>query len=143
MTEELCSPDELRTLFLFEKLTDDQLDWLCRRGRVEVDRGQGSAQWHQGVAQLARPAQMRLHVIDTDRDNAGMLGGKRLAGFVEADDLGRTDKREIVRIEEQHDHLGIDLRKPQPSGAIAGRTGKIEWRRSVSRLQHLRTRCGE
>jgi signal transduction histidine kinase len=31
-----CSIDELRTLFLFEKLTDDQLDWLCRRGRVEV-----------------------------------------------------------------------------------------------------------
>jgi signal transduction histidine kinase len=32
----LCSPDELRTLFLFEKLTDAQLDWLCERGRVEV-----------------------------------------------------------------------------------------------------------
>jgi signal transduction histidine kinase len=30
-----CSPDELRTLFLFEKLTDDQADWLRRRGRVE------------------------------------------------------------------------------------------------------------
>jgi len=32
----VCSPDELRTLFLFEKLTDAQLDWLCQRGRVEV-----------------------------------------------------------------------------------------------------------
>jgi signal transduction histidine kinase len=32
----LCSVAELRTLFLFEKLTDDQLDWLCRHGRVEV-----------------------------------------------------------------------------------------------------------
>jgi signal transduction histidine kinase len=31
----LCSPEELRTLFLFEKLTDDQLAWLCREGRVE------------------------------------------------------------------------------------------------------------
>ncbi len=31
----LCSPDELRTLFLFEKLTDDQLAWLCRQGHVE------------------------------------------------------------------------------------------------------------
>jgi signal transduction histidine kinase len=30
-----CSSAELRTLFLFEKLTDVQLDWLCRRGRVE------------------------------------------------------------------------------------------------------------
>ena len=31
----ICSPAELRTLFLFEKLTDDQLAWLCREGRVE------------------------------------------------------------------------------------------------------------
>jgi signal transduction histidine kinase len=36
VTEEPCGPDELRTLFLFEKLTDAQLDWLCQRGRVEV-----------------------------------------------------------------------------------------------------------
>ena len=31
-----CSVDELRTLFLFEKLTDDQLQWLCDRGHVEI-----------------------------------------------------------------------------------------------------------
>src|SRR5215470_9061215 len=31
-----CSPDELRGLFLFEKLADDQLAWLCREGRVEL-----------------------------------------------------------------------------------------------------------
>ena len=31
-----CDPRELRTLFLFEKLTDDQLDRLCREGHVEV-----------------------------------------------------------------------------------------------------------
>jgi signal transduction histidine kinase len=31
-----CSPDELRSLFLFEKLTPDQLEWLCRDGRVEM-----------------------------------------------------------------------------------------------------------
>ncbi|MGZ4561159.1 MAG: ATP-binding protein [Mycobacteriaceae bacterium] len=30
-----CSADELSTLFLFEKLSDDQLAWLCRKGRVE------------------------------------------------------------------------------------------------------------
>ena len=35
MTTQSCSPDELRTLFLFEKLTDAQLDWLCQKGRVE------------------------------------------------------------------------------------------------------------
>ncbi|MEU8979959.1 ATP-binding protein [Streptomyces sp. NPDC048309] len=31
-----CSPAELSTLFLFEKLDADQLDRLCREGRVEV-----------------------------------------------------------------------------------------------------------
>ena len=36
MTTKSCQPDELRTLFLFEKLTNNQLDWLCERGRVEV-----------------------------------------------------------------------------------------------------------
>jgi signal transduction histidine kinase len=30
-----CSPEELRTLFLFEKLTDEQLAWLCSHGHVE------------------------------------------------------------------------------------------------------------
>ena len=31
-----CDIDELRTLFLFEKLTDEQLEWLCRNGHVEL-----------------------------------------------------------------------------------------------------------
>jgi signal transduction histidine kinase len=31
-----CGIDELRTLFLFEKLTDEQLTWLCERGHVEL-----------------------------------------------------------------------------------------------------------
>ncbi len=31
-----CDPDELRTLFLFEKLSEDQLGWLCREGHVET-----------------------------------------------------------------------------------------------------------
>jgi signal transduction histidine kinase len=31
-----CSAEELRTLFLFEKLNDEQLAWLCREGRVEL-----------------------------------------------------------------------------------------------------------
>jgi signal transduction histidine kinase len=29
-----CNPDEMRSLFLFEKLSDDQLNWLCREGHV-------------------------------------------------------------------------------------------------------------
>jgi signal transduction histidine kinase len=35
-TQLSCSVDELRTLFLFEKLTEDQLQWLCERGHVEL-----------------------------------------------------------------------------------------------------------
>jgi signal transduction histidine kinase len=31
-----CDPDELRTLFLFEKLTDEQLAHLCQEGHVEL-----------------------------------------------------------------------------------------------------------
>ena len=31
-----CDVNELRSLFLFEKLDDDQLAWLCREGRVEL-----------------------------------------------------------------------------------------------------------
>ncbi|MGD0933876.1 MAG: ATP-binding protein [Streptosporangiaceae bacterium] len=36
ITDQPCQPDELRSLFLFEKLTPDQLAWLCREGRVET-----------------------------------------------------------------------------------------------------------
>jgi signal transduction histidine kinase len=36
MSETLpCDIDELRTLFLFEKLSEEQLRWLCERGHVE------------------------------------------------------------------------------------------------------------
>ncbi len=36
----LCSAEELRTLFLFEHLSSDQLAWLCREGRIlQVDAG--------------------------------------------------------------------------------------------------------
>jgi signal transduction histidine kinase len=31
-----CDPDELRSLFLFEKLTDEQLAHLCKEGHVEL-----------------------------------------------------------------------------------------------------------
>ncbi|WP_405134405.1 ATP-binding protein [Nocardia sp. NBC_01388] len=34
-TSLICDPNELRDLFLFEKLTDEQLAWLCKDGRVE------------------------------------------------------------------------------------------------------------
>ena len=31
-----CLPDELRTLFLFEELTDEQLDTLCQNGHIQI-----------------------------------------------------------------------------------------------------------
>jgi signal transduction histidine kinase len=35
-----CNADELRSLFLFESLTEEQLEWLCGHGRVEtIDPG--------------------------------------------------------------------------------------------------------
>ncbi|MFG2755179.1 ATP-binding protein [Streptomyces wuyuanensis] len=36
VSREVLTPDELRTLFLFEALDDGQLAWLAERGRVEV-----------------------------------------------------------------------------------------------------------
>ncbi|OZE91448.1 histidine kinase [Rhodococcus sp. 15-2388-1-1a] len=36
MNTPICDPDELRTLFLFEQLTDAQLAELCRDGRIET-----------------------------------------------------------------------------------------------------------
>jgi signal transduction histidine kinase len=35
-TTSTCNPAELKSLFLFEKLSDDQIDWLCREGRIET-----------------------------------------------------------------------------------------------------------
>jgi signal transduction histidine kinase len=34
VTAIVCGPEELRTLFLFEKLTEAQLNWLCEHGHV-------------------------------------------------------------------------------------------------------------
>jgi signal transduction histidine kinase len=41
------SPAELKTLFLFEALEEDQLDWLSERGRVEV-RSAGTSVYEEG-----------------------------------------------------------------------------------------------
>src|ERR687898_115235 len=35
---ETCLPDELRTLFLFEALTDEQLQTLCDNGHIQTYR---------------------------------------------------------------------------------------------------------
>ena len=46
MTERL-GPEELRGLFLFEKLTDEQLAWLAERGEV-IDYEAGSTIYRVG-----------------------------------------------------------------------------------------------
>ncbi|WP_432073197.1 ATP-binding protein [Streptomyces wuyuanensis] len=47
VSREVLTPDELRTLFLFEALDDGQLAWLAERGRVEV-RAAGTPVYAQG-----------------------------------------------------------------------------------------------
>jgi signal transduction histidine kinase len=83
-----CSGDELRTLFLFEKLSDDQINWLCRHGRVEVvDEGVAYAEGEPatsfyvllsgGVALTRRIGADDIEVTRTS--NPGVYGGAFMA----------------------------------------------------------------
>ena len=55
---DLLDRAELRTLFLFEALTDEQLDWLAEQGRVERRRGGDDGLRRGGAGDLfLRPAQ--------------------------------------------------------------------------------------
>jgi signal transduction histidine kinase len=47
MTDENLSPEELKTLFLFAALSDEQLAWLSEHGRVET-RDAGTAVYQEG-----------------------------------------------------------------------------------------------
>jgi signal transduction histidine kinase len=76
-----CDIDELRTLFLFEKLGDEQLGWLCREGSVVlVEPG-----W---VYREGEPASCFYVLLE---------GSIVLARRVGADDVevGRTDQRGV------------------------------------------------
>ena len=66
------TPDELRTLFLFEKLTDEQLEWLAARGEVRT--------YHGGVPvyEESDPADY-LYVL--------LSGGLRMSRSVQGEDL--------------------------------------------------------
>ncbi len=83
-----CTIGELRTLFLFEKLTDEQLDWLCQHGRVEVvEQGVVYAEGDPatrfvvllsgGVALTRRIGADEIEVTRTT--NAGVYGGAFMA----------------------------------------------------------------
>jgi signal transduction histidine kinase len=77
----VCDVNELRSLFLFEKLSDEQLQWLCERGRV---------QWYEPgwIAREGEPAECFFVMIE---------GSIALYRRVGNDDLeiSRTDQRGV------------------------------------------------
>ncbi|HEV7204265.1 MAG TPA: ATP-binding protein [Jatrophihabitans sp.] len=76
-----CDAAELRTLFLFEKLTDAQLGWLCERGRIEMyETGQLIAE--------GDPATCFFVLID------GSLSMTRRVGNEDVE-INRTDQRGV------------------------------------------------
>jgi len=76
-----CDPEELRTLFLFEKLSDEQLDRLCREGHVETfESGQVFAE--------GDPASNLYILIE-----GAVVTSKRLSG--DDVEVGRTGQRGV------------------------------------------------
>ncbi|BAD60138.1 ATP-binding protein [Nocardia farcinica] len=76
-----CDPAELRTLFLFEQLDDEQLAWLCADGRIElIEPGP--------VYRQGDPATCFYVLIE------GELRLTKLAGGMEIE-LNRTDHRGV------------------------------------------------
>ncbi|WP_375503253.1 ATP-binding protein [uncultured Jatrophihabitans sp.] len=76
-----CELDELRTLFLFEKLSDDQLDWLCRHGKTErYEPG-----W---IYREGEPGRCFYVVLD------GTIAMSRLVGEDDVE-ITRTDQRGV------------------------------------------------
>ncbi|MET9212272.1 MULTISPECIES: ATP-binding protein [unclassified Nocardia] len=77
----ICDPNELRTLFLFEKLDDDQLAQLCEAGRIEyIDPGP--------VYREGEPATCFYVLID------GAVRLTKLSGGIEIE-INRTDHRGV------------------------------------------------
>jgi signal transduction histidine kinase len=81
-TADRIGPAELRTLFLFEGLADDQLDWLAERGRVET-RSAGEAVYTEG-----EPATCFFVLL------AGTVTMSRRVGGDEVE-ITRTDQRGV------------------------------------------------
>ena len=92
------SPAELKTLFLFEALEEDQLEWLSERGRVEVRSG-GTSVYEEGedatcfFVLLSGTLSMLRRVEDTEVDTVrtnqrGLYSGATQA-FVRTPDTSR------------------------------------------------------
>jgi signal transduction histidine kinase len=82
--EDTCDVDEIRTLFLFEKLSEEQLGWLCRTGHVEtvepgwVLREGEPALWFYVLLEGSVALFRRVGTDDveiTRTDNRGVYGG--------------------------------------------------------------------
>ena len=79
---------------------------------------------------------MAVHVVDTDADDGGGLGGEIFQRLVEAGDFGRTDERKISWIKKDQDQFGVDLREARTCDAPVDDAGKIEGRCRIAWLQH-------
>ncbi|MGW0177813.1 ATP-binding protein [Nocardia sp. NPDC003345] len=75
----ICDPAELRTLFLFEKLDDGQLAWLCADGRIE-ELGPGP------VFQEGDPATCFYVLMDGEVRMTKLSAGREI-------EMSRTDHR--------------------------------------------------
>jgi CRP-like cAMP-binding protein len=99
------SPAELKTLFLFEALEEDQLDWLSERGRVEVRSG-GTSVYEEGedatcfFVLLSGTLSMLRRVEDTEvetvRRQLETLGHKVLVADTAAAALAARDCRKLI-----------------------------------------------
>jgi signal transduction histidine kinase len=102
MTDEVperlpCNIDELRTLFLFEKLSEEQLQWLCDRGAVQrYDAGLVFGEGEEATCffvllegTIALSRLVGADDIETTRtDQRGAYAGAWRA-FLREDDVGR------------------------------------------------------
>ena len=92
------SPAELKTLFLFEALEEDQLEWLSERGRVEVRSG-GTSVYEEGedatcffvllsgtLSMLRRVEDTEVEIVRTNQ--RGVYSGATQA-FVRTPDTSR------------------------------------------------------
>ncbi|MGN2635541.1 sensor histidine kinase [Nocardia takedensis] len=80
-TEMACDPAELRSLFLFERLDEDQLRWLCADGRIELlEPGL--------VFREGDPATCFYVLIDGELRLTKVSGGMEI-------ELNRTDQRGV------------------------------------------------
>ena len=99
------TPDELRTLFLFERLTDEQLQWLSDNSRIEdVDAGQVFAEGEPAecfyvmlegeVALLRRVGPDNVEITRTGQ--RGVYAGATQAYVDEATQTYTTSMRAVV-----------------------------------------------